>query len=583
MPAKTPRSTRPEDVKLPDRATLAELKLSREVAYYLVTRGIPLPDCPPMVKTPEPGEVLKTARFDPAKVDRVLGAFGMLRHTQGRFAGQPFRPDPWEVAYIIAPVFGWQRYDRPSRTWVRIVTELYVDVPRKNGKTTICGGIAIYLTGGDKEPGAQVLAAATTRDQAGFTFAPIKQIVENSPDLKKHFKAYARKIVHPKSGSYFQVVSSVAEALHGANVAGAVIDELHIHKSPDLVEAIETGTGSRTQPLIAIITTADDGQQGTIYARKRRRVEQLASRTIKHASVYGVVWAVPESADPFAEETWKRANPGYGISPTKAYLERQAAKAKDDPAELASFLRLHLGIRTKLDKRYIPLVIWDRNSGLVDTERLAGRTCYGGLDLASTGDLTALAWDFPDADGGHDVVWRHWLPERGYEALVKRTAGEARVWRDQGWLTVTEGDVTDYGFIRAAINDDRERFDVIETAYDRWNSSQLVTDLTNDGAAMVTMGQGYASMSPPTKALLHTLLQGTPEAPRYRHGGNPLVRWQIDNLRVATDAAGNVKPAKDRSADKIDGLTASIMALDRAIAVPERRSAYEDEGLAVIS
>ena len=576
-------TTRSADVEVPDRATLRRLKLSPEVAWYLVSRGIPLPDCPPAVKTPEPGEVLQGVRFDPERVDRVLAAFSRLRHTQGRLAGQPLKPDPWQVAYILAPVFGWVRWDDEADGWVRCVNELYVDVPRKNGKTTTCGGIALYLTGGDGEQGAQVLAAATTKDQAKFTFAPVKHLVDHSPALKKNFRAFAGKITHPKSGSYFQAISNIAEAQHGANVHGAVIDELHVHKDPDLVEAIETGTGSRTQPLIAIITTADDGQQATIYARKRKRIEQLAKRLIKLPSVYGVIWFAGEKDDPFAEATWKMANPGYGISPTRSYLQRQAAKAKDDPAELASFLRLHLGIRTKLDKRYLPLDAWDRNAGLVVEADLSGRACYGGLDLASTSDLTALAWDFPDDDGGHDVLWRHWIPERAFDALVKRTSGEARVWRDAGWLTVTEGDVIDYGFIREQINQDREQFDVRAIAYDRWNSSQLVTNLQGDEAPMESMGQGFASMSPPTKALLHTLLEGTAERPRYQHGGNPLVRWQVDNLRVATDAAGNVKPAKDRSMDKIDGFVAGVMALDRAInREPEQTSAYEDDGLMVV-
>ncbi|MDX2863463.1 terminase large subunit domain-containing protein, partial [Streptomyces scabiei] len=194
--------------------------------------------------------------------------------------------------------------------------------PRKNGKSTLSGGLAIYLTCADGEPGAQVIAAATTKQQAGYVFTPIRQLAERAPALKGHVKPYRGKIIHPKSGSYFEVIASVADAQHGANLHGAVIDELHVHKDPEMVEVIETGTGSRRQPLIVIITTADSGKPETIYNRKRTRIEQLARGVLEDPSVYGVVWAVPKDADPFVEATWRAANPGFGISPTRSYLER---------------------------------------------------------------------------------------------------------------------------------------------------------------------------------------------------------------------------------------------------------------------
>ena len=541
----------------------ADLKLSPEVAWYLEDRGIPWPDCPPKIKTPEPAK-FKGARFDPDRVDKVLAAFRMLRHTQGRWAGQPLKPDPWQVGYILAPVFGWVRLDPDSGQWVRIINSLYVDVSRKNGKSTLLGGIGLYLTGGDDEPGAQVIAAATGERQAGFVFQPVKQLAQSHADLKKHFKPYQKKVLHPRSGSYFEVVSAVADAQHGANIHGAVVDELHIHKDPELVETIETGTGSRLQPLIAIITTADTGRKETIYDRKRSRVEQLARGAIVDESVYGVIWAADPEDDPHVEETWRKANPGFGISPTRAYLQRASNEAEQSPADLAKFLRLHLGIRTKQETKYLDLPVWDRNSSIVDEQKMAGRVCYGGLDLSSTSDLCALAWDFPDSDGGHDVLWRLWVPQGGVEALNRRTAGAADVWIRERILTVTPGDVADYDYIRQQIAADMDRFDVAEVAYDPWNASQLVNDLMADGAPMVTHRQGFASMSAPTKELSRLLLQGTAEKPVYRHGGNPALRWQVDNFAVEMDAAGNVKPSKKHAGDKIDGVVAAIMALGRA-------------------
>lgn len=579
MTEKTTRSS--ETYVEPSGDELDRLQISPEVHWFLWSRGIPVPDCPPMWKTPEPRSV-PGAKFDPERVDRVLTAFGHLRHTQGEWAGKPLRPDLWEVAYLLAPVFGWVKRNSRSQ-WVRIIRSAYMDVPRKNGKTTLAGGIATYLTAADGEQGAQVLAAAASRQQAGYCFEPVKQIALRSPALKPHIKPLAGKLIHERSGSYFMAVSAIAELLHGANVHGAVVDELHVHKSGDLLEAIETGTGSRSQPLIVIITTADASKPGTVYDQRRKLIEDLAKGTLSDPSMYGVVFAADEDDDPFAEETWRKANPGYGVSPTREFMESAATKAKNSPAELAAFLRLHLGIRTKQETKLIRLEDWDNNASIVTEDQLVGRTCYGGLDLASVSDLTALCLLFPSGDGTFDVIWRHWLPEDAVRDLSKRTAGEADVWVREGLILTTPGNVVDYDFIRSQIHADAERFDVVEIAYDPWNSSQIVTDLVGDGMEMVPMRQGFASMSPPLKELHRLILTGTPDVPVFRHGGSPLVRWQIDNLAVAMDAAGNVKPDKSRAVEKIDGAVAAVMALDRAMRHgPGVRSAYEDGDLMVV-
>lgn len=540
----------------PDPETLRRLKLSAEVGWYLVSRGIPLPDCPPAVKTPEAGEVSADARFDPERVDSVIATFCALQHTKGRWAGQPLRPDPWQVAYILAPVFGWVRWDEDADQWVRVVREAYIDVPRKQGKSTVSGGIGIHLTCRDGERGAEVVTAATTKDQAGFVFAPIKQLAEKSPKLRPYVRAYASKIVHPASGSYMQVISSVADAQHGANLHGGIIDELHLHKDAEMVEALSTGTGSRTQPLIVYITTADTGRSGTIYDRIRRRVEQLARRVFVAASTYGVVWAADEADDPFAESTWMKANPGYGVSPTRAYMREKAEKARQSPADLASFLRLHLGLRTKQETRYIDLAAWDDTAGMVDEAALAGRSCRGGIDLSAVEDITALCWDFPGDDGGHEVLWRFWLPEDRLPDLDKRTAGQAAVWVRHGWLRLTPGNVIDPDLIKVQVEADAQRFEVLSVGFDRWGAVDLVRRLGDEGLTMVPVGQGFASLSAPLKEMLRLVL-----GRNYRHGGNPVMRWMVDNLAVAMDPSGNVKPDKSKSGEKIDGVSAAVTAL----------------------
>ncbi|MFV8242169.1 terminase large subunit [Mycolicibacterium peregrinum] len=571
---KTPSPVRRRAATWAD-ADLDELKLSPEVAWYLEDRGYPVPDCPPLIKTPEPRSE-KGARFDPERVDHVIKSFRRLRHTKGRFAGQSFNPDCWQVAYYLAPVFGWVAPSADTGDYARIITTAWVELPRKNGKTQTASGTAIYLTGADGEPGAQVVCAATNKDQAKFAFDPMKTTVRGTPGLTKHFDALQSKIIHKASDSVFEPVANVGDAQHGRDLHGGIVDEVHLHKTNDLIEAIETGTGSRIQPLILFITTADQGKRHTPYDEKRTRIEKLAKGTLKDPTTYGVVFAAEKDDDPFAESTWMKANPGYGVSPTKRFMKSAATKAKDSPAELASFQRLHLGLRTKQEFRFLDLGAWDRNASIVIPDRLKGRECYGGLDLGSTSDLTALAWVFPDGDA-FDVLVRCWAPEDSIEDLDSRTANAASVWVKQGWLTTTPGNVTDYDFIQGQINRDRDQFQVKDIGYDPWNSQQLINDLLTDGAPMVTVRQGFPSMSAPTKDLQRLLLTGTAEKPIIRHGGNPLLRWTVDNFAVVLDDAGNVKPSKANAADKIDPVVALIMGLGRALAArdAEFTSAYE--------
>lgn len=563
------------------RSRRASADLSPEILWYLEARGYEVPKCRPLIRTPEPRTV-KGAQFDPARVDRVITALRALRHTKGKWAGRPIEPEAVQVAYIIAPVFGWVAPDSFG-VLRRIIRDAYVEMPRKGAKTTLVSGLAMVLGFADGEAGAEVILGAASRDQAGQAFKPLAAVAKSSKVLQDAgVKALKTEITQESTGSVVKTVSSRGDLAHGANVHGGLVDELHVHKNPDLLEAIESGTGARSQPLVFIITTADDGQTTSIYAQRRELIEKLAKRTLKAPSMYGVVFAAEEDDDPFVESTWAKANPLYPVTPSPEFMRSAADKAQANPAALASFLRLHLGIRAKQDKRFLDLGKWDRNGSLVDATRLAGRRAIGGLDLGSVSDLTALVWVFPD-EGAYDILCRFWVPEEALPALDAATARTASGWVKQGWLTLTPGDVTDYDFIKAQLRKDLDAFDVDGIGFDRWNSSQLVIDLEADGAPMVKVGQGVQSLSAPLKELDRLVRTGTEERPLLRHGGNPVLRWMADNLRVYMDAAGNIKPDKARSMDKIDGISALTTALAVAMtAEPTFVSAYESNGVEAI-
>ncbi|MCI1673151.1 MAG: terminase large subunit [Bifidobacterium tibiigranuli] len=555
--------------------------LSPEVKWYLKSRGIELHAWQkPLWRTTDPRDA-EGAYFDPERVDKVIDTLRHLRHTQGKWAGHPLRPDPWQIAYIIAPVFGWVRRNADGRV-VRIIRSVWIEVPRKNGKTTIASGLGLYLAFADGEHGAQVIAAAGSKEQAWNAYRPAQLIAENSPDFKAAgIQSMKKEIVRPIDQSFFKAVGSIGDLLQGTNPSGYIVDEMHVHRDSTVIDALESGTGAREQPLGLIITTADDGKMHSPYSQHRDRVEKLCKGVFHNDSEYAVIFAAPKTADPFKETTWMRANPGYGVSPTKEFMRAEADKAKDSPLNLARFLRLNLNVRTKQTTKYISMRAWQANERDIDENALRGKPCYGGLDLASVSDLSALCWLFPDGDR-FQAIWRFWTPEENLRALDLRTNVAASAWAADGWLSTTPGNVQDYDFIRAAINHDAEAFDIRSLGYDPYNSSQLVNDLVADGINMVKVRQGYLTLSPPLKQIQRLVLAGMKGQAGIAHQ-HPVMDWCMDNLAVTMDPAENVKPDKAKSGDKIDGVAALVNAMSEAMADAEssKRSAYEGHGLLI--
>jgi phage terminase large subunit-like protein len=367
----------------------------------------------------------------------------------------------------------------------------------------------------------------------------------------------SRRIYDERTASFFTVLAGDALGALGTGPHAAYIDELLSQPNRDLYDAIRTGFGTRAQPLMILVTTADSDPTG-FAASERAWSERVLKDPDLDPSRLVVIHAAPLDADWTLPSTWALANPALGDYLDPRILRDECNKAIANPAAERSFRQFRLNQQSQRGGRAIDLTRWDEAPPA--TADLDGRTCYGGLDLASTTDLASYALDFPDETGGHDVLFRVFCPSARLTELDRRTGGKATVWAASGLLTVTEGDVIDYDAITEALRADAERYEVEEIAFDRWGATQLSLDLMDEGFPLIQVGQGFASMSGPTKEFLRLITART-----YRHGHNPVIRWQADNLITRTDPAGNIKPDKSKSPDKIDSMVAAIMALDRAI------------------
>lgn len=377
----------------------------------------------------------------------------------------------------------------------------------------------------------------------------------------------------PKTGGIFRPLSKVAETAHGLNVSGAIVDEVHVHKSRDLIDAIDTGTGARDQPLVVFITTADEGIEGSIYDERHTYVLRCAQHVVVDPGQYGVIWAAPDDADPFDPETWKRANPGLGVSPSLAYLQREANKARATPSYLPTFLRLSLNRRMRAATRWLPQELWDANSAPV-SRTMGKRRAWGGVDLSAVSDLSAWVLVVESRKPGIEleIIPRFWLPEERVDELTAQLSMPLREWAADGYLTLTEGDAVDYDTIERQILADCRRLSVQRISFDRMFAGQMVQriDKKTRGLDVVPVAQTYLGMSPGAKELERLLREG-----RIIHGGHPILRWNALCTEIYTDGNDNIRPVKPdrkKSSARIDGIAASVMALDGYVRRPVRKA-----------
>ena len=486
------------------------------------------------------------------------------------------RLEPWQEFYL-GTLFGWRRQDGTRR-----FRTSYLEVARKNGKSTLLAGVGLYLLVADGEPGAEIYTAATKRDQARIIFQESQRMVRQSPDLREVVGSVKDNLHVAMTFSKYEPVGRDSDTLDGLNVHGGLIDELHAHPTGDMWDVLETATGARRQPLMAAVTTAGSNRQSICY-QFHDYTEKVLSSVVEDDAWHGMIYSLDRDAgglleDWESEAAWLKANPNLGVSKKLSDLRDKARKAKQMPSRLNVFLQKELNIWTQASMRWIDPERWRAcNVRPIDEAALSGRRCYGGLDLSSTLDVTALLWVFPPAEGTvYDVLARLWIPEDNWFDRVKNDRAPYDVWIKQGLMTVTPGNVVDYEFILETIQADMKRFDVAELAFDPWNATSVTNKLPPD--KLVEFRQGYVSMNPAMKALEVAIQRRT-----LNHGGNAALAWMADNLVASMDPAGNLKPDKAKSTERIDGIVALLMAFHRAtLHGAAARSVYEGRGLRVL-
>jgi phage terminase large subunit-like protein len=488
--------------------------------------------------------------WDAKEAERSIDFYHLLHHYKGR--EDLIVLDPWQK-FIVGSAFGWKRADGSRR--FRIV---YVEVASKNGKSTMAGGAGLRLAFFDNEPGAEVYAAATKRDQAKIPWLAAVAMVKKSPSFRAVIETFVGSLAQASTSSFFQPLGRDSDSDQGINPNGAIIDELHVHDNRDLLDNIEKAASVRRQPMIWKITTAGVRRESVWWEERSDALAVLEGRATDD-SLFAVIYTLDEGDDPFDEAVWPKANPGLGSSVQLDFLRERSAKAQRSPGALAAYLRFHMNIPTAVATRAIDIREWD--AGNAEPVMPAGVTVYDGLDLASVRDLTALIVVHRDDEGFYNVLCRFWCPEQGIELRSRVDGVPYADWVRDGYLIATPGNVTDYDFVQEEAKTLAEQFTVGEIAYDRWNASQLVTNLQSDGATMIAISQTHAGLATGWRELEKAILEH-----KVRHGGNPILRWMAGNVEVETDAAGNQKPSKAHSTERIDGMVGLTMAVGRWVA-----------------
>ena len=488
--------------------------------------------------------------------EKAVKIIRLFKNTKGDFAGKPFNLQKWQENEIIRPIF------RAGKDGKRIVREAFIFLPRKNGKSEIAAAISLYCLLFDGEKGGEHYIAATDKDQASIVFAACAAMVNADPNLKRRCKVLdaTKRIVVPETNSFLRAIPADAGGSDGFGAATVIYDELHAAPNRDLFDVLRTSQGGRSQPLFICITTAGFDKRSICYERYQYACK-VRDGIIKDPAFLPVIYEAEPDEDWTDEKVWIKANPGLrGKTPFRNIdeMRRMCKEAQEIVGNQNAFRRLYLNQWTEQATRWLEMSAWNACPA---THQTQGRRCFVGLDLASTTDLAAAAFLFPDDGGFFDLVMMFWVPSDKARSRSHRDRVPYEQWIKDGHIRATEGDVIDYDVIRRDLREASKIYGIEEIAIDRWNATQLTTQLVGDGFTVVPFGQGFSSMSSPTKEI-EALILGK----KLRHGSNPVLNWMASNVATETDAAGNIKPSKSKSTERIDGIVATVMAIGRATA-----------------
>ena len=486
-----------------------------------------------------------------AKYIRVVHFFEkILRHSKGQNAGKAFTLLPWQH-HVMRELFGRINPDGTRQHRVG-----YIELPKKQGKSTTLAGIALYMTAFDSEPGAEVYGAACDREQAGIIYREAASMVRASPALSKHLEVIdSRKtIVHKASNSFYRVLSADAFRAEGLNIHALLFDELHAQRDRRLWDALRYGGAARRQPLLLSITTAGYDRKSICWEQHAYAERCIADPTVDPA-FFGCIYAASPEDDWKDPKTWHKANPSLGETITVESFAADAREAEQSPSKLNSFLRYRLNVWTTQDVRWLSPDTWAKCGGPLRDE-LEKREWYAGLDLATTYDLSAFVMVSQADDGTFDVMPFFWVPQENAAERTQRDKVDYIGWIRDGFIRATDGNVTDYDVIRRDIVELSQRFNIRQVGIDRWNATQLATQLQGEGVNVTGFGQGYGSMSSPSKQLENLVL-----SEKIRHASHPVLSWMAGNVAVQTDHQGNIKPSKAKSTERIDGIVSLVMAI----------------------
>lgn len=530
------------------------------------------------------------------RADHVQGFIEeLLPHTKGRFARKRFVLADWQRDEIVRPLFGWVHWSDEHEQYVRRYEVAWIEIARKNGKTELLAALMLYLLVGDGEESAEIYGVARDRDQAALCFDVAARMVTLSPILSKRLKvsAHNRRIIDEKTHSVYQVIAADAKGALGSNPSGVAADEILAWRDGSMWEALRTGMGSgaRRAPLMVAATTAGNDSEG-FAGRQHAEMQRVADDPSRAPHVFVYMRNTAKDADPFDEANWAWANPALGDFLSIEGMRKQALEAQNDPTVENSFRQFKLNQWVSQAFRWMPMHLYDDNA---DTpwssprdglEAMAGMPAWVGFDLAARQDMTAWCLLFPDSEGGCDLLWRFWLPEAALDRLDPRNGGNLRRWAEQGWLTVTDGEVLDFQRVYSDIEKDARLFAIRGGDCDQWSSDPVIQEIQARTSVeeLYAYKNDYTHMSPGMHSVMDLVKQG-----KFRHHGNPVARWCFDSVEARTapydpDLVRPSKPDRTKDAKRIDAVPAAVMAVNAWTnrGNVDNSSIYETQDLLVI-